>query len=81
MSPTLGAALCPGQALDLLQASLVEGQGAFQHMAIACGPSGERLCPVNDGGPAVAIFASLMALLGGRGEGGAPPTRALKPSS
>ena len=48
---------------------------------IACGPSGERLCPVNDGGPVVAIFASLMALLGGRGEGGAPPTRALKPSS
>ena len=35
MSLTLGAALCPGQALDLLQASLVEGQGAFQHMAIS----------------------------------------------
>ena len=34
---------------------------------IACGRSGERLCPVNDGGPVVAIFASLMALLGGGG--------------
>ena len=35
MSLTLGAALCPGQALDLLQASLVEGLGTFQHMAIS----------------------------------------------
>ena len=42
---------------------------AWQLHDIACGPSGERLCPVNDGGPVVAIFASLMALLGGRGEG------------
>ena len=32
---------------------------------IACGHSEEILCPVNDGGPVVAIFASLMALLGG----------------
>ena len=48
---------------------------------IACGRSGERLCPVNDGGPVVAIFASLMALWAGRGEGGAPLTGALKPFS
>ena len=48
MSPTLGAneatttpgcaALCPGQALDLLQASLVEGQGAFQQLPTAWRP-------------------------------------------